>query len=252
MAGRDDPTATHGAEHATATPAARRTIIIGDVHGCIDELERLLELTRFDPGADALYFVGDLIARGPASAAVVELASRWGRAVRGNHEERLLRAHALRLRGEPASLNPLQEALYAQLHAEHWAYLTQLPLTLALPAHGLRIVHAGCVPGVPLERQEAPLLLNLRSLDRDGKPSVRFGRSWAPHWRGPEHLVFGHNALARLQLEAYATGLDTACVYGERLTALVLDRDEPVPPVAERGQRLVSVRARRAYWGQGE
>jgi hypothetical protein len=76
------------------------TIIIGDVHGCADELSELLG--RVGPGAgDQVVFVGDLVARGPDSPGVLRLVRELGaRAVRGNHEERLLAARAARRKGE--------------------------------------------------------------------------------------------------------------------------------------------------------
>jgi hypothetical protein len=99
------------------------------------------------------------------------------------------------------------------------------------------VVHGGLVPGVAIEKQERDHLLNLRSIAADGQPSKRIeGNPWGALWPGPEQVVYGHDAIRGLQRHPFATGLDTGCVYGRALTALVLPAGE-----------LVSVPARRAY-----
>lgn len=198
-----------------------RTIVIGDVHGCLDELEALLDACAATPD-DEVVLVGDLVAKGPDSVGVIRFAREHGlRAVLGNHD-----AHLLRVR-HPEPGRAVKGA-YAQiaraLSEEDWAWLEALPLTRALPAHGIRVVHAGLVPGVALEQQRRDDLLNLRSITPEGQPSKRVdgGAPWASLWRGPEHVVFGHDAVRGLQQHPFATGLDTGCVYGRSLTALLL------------------------------
>jgi hypothetical protein len=61
-------------------------------------------------------------------------------------------------------------------------------------------------------------------------------------------VVFGHNSLEEPQLHEWATGIDTGCVYGNRLTALVLDPGEPPPRGRAVRSKLVSVAARRRYY----
>ncbi|RSL65902.1 hypothetical protein CEP54_004065 [Fusarium duplospermum] len=75
---------------------AKRLIIVGDVHGHLPELKKLLEKVKFDRNnGDHLIFVGDLVNKGPDSAGVVQLAMDLGAsAVRGNNEDRVLAAHA--------------------------------------------------------------------------------------------------------------------------------------------------------------
>lgn len=230
-----------------------RTVWIGDVHGCADELEELLAAIGVTVD-DTIVFVGDLVARGPDSRRVLRIARELGaRAVRGNHEQRILAAYAAIQRGERGPrLGPAHQKLLTELGEEEWAQLEALPLFLEYPEHGVRVVHAGVAPGVPFEQQQAWTLLHVRSLTALGAPSDRYSPvSWAESYEGPPHIVFGHNAQAGLQLHVHATGLDTGCVYGGELTALVLQAEQAVPPVEQRRELLVSVRARRRYVDYG-
>lgn len=210
-----------------------RTILLGDVHGCIAELELLLERLAFS-GGDRLVFVGDLVARGPNSAAVVALARRTGaRVVRGNHEAKLLswkNCKADKRSDLPLSKHHTQVA--QSLTEDDWRLLAQSPVWLDLPEHGVRVVHAGVVPGVPIEKQAEKNLLHMRCLTPKGEASdEKWGAAplWGAHYEGPPHIVFGHNALATVQLHPWATGIDTGCVYGGSLTALVLHEGEKMP-----------------------
>jgi hypothetical protein len=220
-----------------------RTVIVGDVHGCRAELDALLGRVGFDAG-DRLVMVGDLVVRGPDPAGVIDLLEQLGaRAVRGNHEDRLLGCRAGTL-----SIGEAQLAAMAALGARHWAFLEALPLWLDLPEHSLRVVHAGVVPGVPIERQAPRALMYMRCLSPAGEPVEKRGDAvWGARYRGPPHVVFGHNAQAEPQIHADATGLDTGCVYGGRLTALVLPAGVAPPPPESRGDALVSVPAARRY-----
>jgi predicted phosphodiesterase len=212
-----------------------RTLVVGDVHGCLDELLALLAAAGRAP-ADRVVLVGDLVAKGPDSAGVV----RWAReskadAVLGNHDAHVLRA----VHGDPR-VGPLHRAVADSLSAADVAWLEARPLFLRLDPIGDRpyvVVHGGLVPGIPIELQTREHLLNLRSIKDDGEPSKKIvGAPWASLWTGPEHVVFGHDAVRGLQRHPFATGLDTGCVYGRELTALVLPAGE-----------LVSVPAARAY-----
>jgi calcineurin-like phosphoesterase family protein len=226
-----------------------RTIIVGDVHGCVDELGRLLDALA--PGAgDRVCFVGDLVARGPDSLGVLALYRAVnGQAVLGNHEYKLLAAHRARRSGaKRARVSALHYGLLHRLSEADWELLEALPLSLSLPEHGLSVVHAGVVPEQGLAVQDPWTLTHIRSIDPTGKPSPRHDfEPWAARYTGP-HIVFGHNSRLGLQLAPHATGLDTGCVYGGLLTALVLTENQQIPadPV-QRRELLRSVPAARAY-----
>jgi hypothetical protein len=213
-----------------------RTIVIGDVHGCLDELLALLARCERREG-DRVVLVGDLVAKGPDSAGVVAWAREVGAdAVLGNHD-----AHVLRVLDGPDEGRPQHTAVAKTLGPEDVAWLRDRPLWLPVAARGKSpghlVVHGGLVPGVALDEQARDNLLNLRSITADGRPSKRIeGTPWGALWPGPEHVVYGHDAVRGLQRHPHATGLDTGCVYGRELTALVLPAGE-----------LVSVPARRAY-----
>jgi hypothetical protein len=221
-----------------------RTIVVGDVHGCSDELERLLDEVRAER-TDRLVFVGDLVAKGPDSIGVLRMVrARRAEAVLGNHDVHLLRVHRARAAHEPPpDVSDSIKKLARKLDDDDWKWLSSLPYSIAIREHGTLVVHAGLVPGVPLEKQRPEDLLTMRSIRADGTASKRIedGEPWASKWQGPEHVYFGHDAVRGLQRWPFATGLDTGCVYGGRLTACVLP-----------GRELVSVKAKRAYSEPGK
>lgn len=224
-----------------------KTVIVGDVHGCSGELEALLEAVKYAEGSDRLALVGDLVARGPDSSGVLELVARLGgESVRGNHEERLLQ-----WRRRERELHPDAERLAESLSPVEWRMLEDLPLWLDLPEHGIRIVHAGVMPGLPVELAPEGAVLRMRTIDARGRWSDEpdAGVLWGTKYAGPPHVVFGHFARAEPQLHPWATGIDTSCVYGGRLTAMVLEDGEKVPRGGRAGRLLKSVPALRKYYG---
>ena len=226
-----------------------RTILVGDVHGCADELDQLLDTLAFGAG-DRLILVGDLVARGPDSRRVVAIARQTkALGVRGNHEAKLLGWwEATRADRSPPSLGVSHTAVVRQLAEEDWELLASFPLWLDLPEHDVRVVHAGVLPGVPIEEQPAWALLKLRSFGPAGPREGDGPLRWGARYEGGPHIVFGHNARPQPQLHAWATGIDTGAVYGGHLTALVLGEGERVAPLAERRDALRSVRARQVWY----
>jgi hypothetical protein len=224
-----------------------RTIIVGDVHGCIDELKDLF--WKIGPSAgDRIVFVGDVVARGRGSVDVIHLArDMHATLVRGNHEEKLLRYYQ---GGEREPLSGTHKKVATELSERDWAFLARTPLWFDVPENGVRVVHAGVLPGLAIEEQAKTTLLSVRSIDVRGQPQEKAGPiTWASRYRGPPHIVFGHHAQHEPQIHRWATGLDTGCVYGGALTAMVLREGEHPPPMADRLDALVSVPAHRAWFG---
>jgi hypothetical protein len=236
-----------------------RTIIIGDVHGCRMELESLLDRVAFSSG-DRLVFVGDLVARGPDSLGVLDVARRTGAiVVRGNHEQKLLewrRARIAWMRGEAAAKPPIgrmHRDIARSLRPVDWTLLDTSPLFVDLPEHGARVVHAGIIPDVAFEEQTPETLMRIRTVRVGGRRGAKRKKGehvlWGACYTGPPQILFGHNAAPGLQLHPWATGLDTGCVYGGRLTAMVLEAGQRVPrTISARRALLVSEPALRVWF----
>src|SRR5256886_7433996 len=158
----------------------RRTIVIGDLHGCFDELKDLIDLIGLRRD-DRVVAVGDLIVKGPKNREVLDLFIQDKRfsAVIGNHD-RKLRQH---WRGEPTRLTKEQKATLVQLDGQRQCYfdfLRSLPFTIDLGSH--LVVHAGVRPGVPLRRQMTSDLTEIRTMGAN--PSSRRGIPWYTVYRG--------------------------------------------------------------------
>lgn len=216
-----------------------RTLVVGDVHGCVDELRDLLRVAR-PTRDDGVVLTGDLCGKGPDTPGVLALMREIGaRSVVGNHDDHFLRWRAATKTGAlPPRMSPSRLAAAERLDDTDWAFLEALPLWIEIPEHHALVVHAGLVPGVPLAQQKREDLLTMRSVRADGSASARLeeGVPWASRWHGPEHVFFGHDAVRGLQQHPHATGLDTGCVYGGKLTACWLPERE-----------LLAVPARRAW-----
>jgi len=232
-----------------------RTIVVGDVHGCRIELEALLDRVGFTSG-DRLVMVGDLVARGPDSLGVLDVVRRTGAVVvRGNHEQKLVEWRAGRsawMHGEAAAKPPIgrmHRDLARSLRPVDWSLLETSPLFVDLPEHGLRVVHAGVMPGVAMGEQLPSTLMRIRTVRAGRAGDRRAPVLWGSVYEGPPQIVFGHNAAPGLQLHPWATGLDTGCVYGGRLTAMVLGPGQRVPRAPHlRRALLVSEPARRVWF----
>ena len=211
-----------------------RTLIIGDVHGCSDELKELLDKIRPVRGVDRVIFIGDLINKGPDSRGVWrQFKAIQAEAVMGNHELRLLEMAEGRwppgglLTRTRAQFGPDFPRLVDDLR--RWPYVIEAPHFLA--------VHAGFYPDRPVWETPPQVLVTIRQWERTGRASVTGDDPpWFEHYHGDKLVVFGHWAALGGIIRPNVIGVDTGCVYGGHLTALELP-----------GRRLIQVKARRAY-----
>lgn len=209
----------------------KAVFVIGDVHGCYDELVELMELARSEESNIIYIFVGDLCNKGPKSVEVIRLLRSMGTdawSVRGNHDEGALR-EVRSMREDPNYNIPPRYSWIRDLSDADIKYLSELPYTISIPSHRTLVVHAGIVPGKPLEDQELNELTNMRNIIEPddmfsctltSSNKTKRGKCWASYWSGPEHVYFGHDARRKFQEHPYATGLDTGCVYGGHLTGI--------------------------------
>ncbi len=182
------------------------TYAIGDIQGCADELGRLLDLLRFDPSRDRLWFAGDLVNRGPGSLEVLRLVHSLDACsvvVLGNHD-----LHLLAL-GEGNTKHAKKSNLGAVLEAPdrdqllHW--LRHRPLMHHDASRGFTLVHAGLAPQWSLAQALAharELESVLRGPDYRDYLFAMYGNEparWSPDLAGMERLRFITNCLTRVR-----------------------------------------------------
>jgi protein phosphatase len=214
--------------------------VIGDVHGCLDELVTLLSVLGYQVESDAstashpqgrrALFLGDLVDRGPQTPAVLRLAMgmvRNGSAlcIAGNHEVKLLRAlrgrqvtatHGLAQSLEQFALEP------AEFVAEVVAFLDTLIGHYVLDDAKLVVAHAGLPESMHGRQSQAVRAFALYGdttgeTDEFGLP-VRY--PWADEYRGDALVVYGHTPVSEAVWINKTLCVDTGCVFGGRLTAL--------------------------------
>jgi bis(5'-nucleosyl)-tetraphosphatase (symmetrical) len=184
------------------------TYAIGDLQGCADEFEALLERLRFDPVSDRLWLVGDLVNRGPRSLDVLRFVHRLGDAavvVLGNHD-----LHLLALAHGAARQRPSDHALCQVLEAPERDRLLDWLQSRAMLHHdaalGMSMVHAGLPPQWDLElarRCAAELESALRSEHSGRLFAAMYGDQpdlWRDDLDGEDRLRFITNALTRMRV----------------------------------------------------
>lgn len=230
---------------APSIPPGRRIYAVGDIHGRLDLLDRLLSMIDADDSGrggppSELIFLGDLVDRGPESRGVVERLmalkdERPARFLMGNHEEVFLRAiqgdlkalrFLIRIGGRETLLSygiseddyrsldfdELMVALQAAVPAGHADFLAAFEHWIE--AGDYLFVHAGLRPGVLLEEQKAADLRWIRDDFLNHRAS--FGKM----------VVHGHSITDDIDERGNRIGIDTGAFASGKLTAIGLEGDE--------------------------
>jgi hypothetical protein len=224
-----------------------RTICIGDIHGCIAEFQKLVEVLA-PTSEDRIVLLGDLIDKGPKSAEVVRFAREIGATtIQGNHEEKALRwfAHE-KTRIATGKANPMSPPEHKvrewnTIPADDREWLAAAPVYTDLGS-GFLAVHGGMLPGVKPQDHKKGIPLRLRFVNDKGKflpldddhGDPEGGIPWYQVYDGEHSLVVGHtvHSLEYPRMDRIGDRviwhLDTGCVHGGRLTALILETQEVV------------------------
>jgi hypothetical protein len=210
------------------------TLVVGDVHGCADELAKLVAIAR----ADRVVLVGDLFTKGPDPVGVWQQIRDGGfEAVLGNHDARILEAVEDPLTPDRGARKAVEKLKSADPAALGW--LAAVPLFLEAPP--FTVVHAGIHPSGDLALTTRKMAITMRRWPDE--------KATDPHWHsvytGARRVIFGHDALRGLVRverggQPWLIGLDTGCVYGGALSGYLIDRDEVLSVKAARVYRPIS------------
>jgi serine/threonine protein phosphatase 1 len=246
----------------------KRAYVIGDIHGCLEELKRLLALIEADLShhpidTHRIIFIGDYVDRGPDSKGVIDLLiglqedARPLTCLLGNHEQKLIAAcrgmdqqslpgfikyggletlasyglttddihNALGDMPGPDLLEKFATTVTNQVGQKQVEFLSKLA-TCTLEGD-YYFCHAGVDPEVALKDQSAHDLIWMR------EPFL----SWTTPLE--KVIVHGHTPKSGPEWMPHRINTDTSCVYGQALTAVVLEEDQ---------QRILQVRAQRDHW----
>ncbi len=196
---------------------------IGDIHGCYDALRRLLEQIHFSPDKDTLYFVGDLVNRGPQSLEVLNFIYSLKHAaqlVLGNHDITLLAAHYHAIPPKK-SFKPFLNAPERETLA-HW--LQQQSFMHTLPELGYIICHAGIYPKWSFDQAQK------YAREASDKLQQEHPKEWLTALYDNKPTVW-QESLADIQRDRFIVNAFTRMRYVHHETA-ALDFSHPEPPRA--------------------
>lgn len=199
---------------------SERAFIIGDIHGCLEMLNRLMDTIDWRPDKDRLIFLGDYIDRGADSKGVVDFVlvlleqSPFVQCLLGNHESGFLDflsggdITTFLINGGETTLRSYQKDGEILIPPEHISFYQSLRPWIELEDY--YVVHAGFRPGVEIDDQSLADLIWIR------EPFIYSDYDFG------KKVIFGHTPFYEPLVTHNKIGLDTGAVYGNRLTCLEL------------------------------
>lgn len=219
--------------------------VIGDIHGCFDELQQLISELGYSqinnklvhPDHRTLVFLGDLTDRGPASIDVINFIydlvvnQDSAKYVPGNHCNKLYRfflgnnvqlKHGIETTAE--EYDQLSKTKQSQVRNQFMSLYEQAPLYLELTDVQAIVAHAGIKESfIGRHDKEVKTFVLYGDItgetDEAGKP-VR--KDWAKHYTGSKWIVYGHTPVLEPRQINNTINIDTGCVFGNKLTAFRL------------------------------
>ena len=207
-----------------------KLIIYGDIHGCYDELVRLRK--KINPKKNDIEIcVGDIITRGKDSIKTLRyLQSNNIKSVLGNHEDKLIRYlnHQKINKQNPIVLNDDEKDIIDTLKSVDIDFLQNMPLIMKFG--NIVILHGGLQNRQNIDKvskKDQAKIMRMRFLDKNHN-FVSFGQEdeesvfWADVYDGNQgFVVYGHQVFDEVKINKYALGIDTGCVYGNKLSAVI-------------------------------
>jgi len=233
-----------------------KVIVYGDIHGCLEEFQNLRK--QIQPAKDDKeIIIGDILDRGPYSIELLNyIIENNINSILGNHEYKYIRykKHQERYlekgKKNPIILDDQQSEIYKSLTDAHFSYLYSLPFFMKID--NLTLIHAGITNTINLDSasiKELEKTLWIRQLDKNQKVVSLHDisdttKNWSDYYNGDQgFIVYGHQVFEDIKRDKYSIGIDTGCVYGNKLTTLIItDTKTPFE-----SYEVISVDAKKEY-----
>ena len=227
----------------------KRLIVYGDLHGCLEEFKELRKKIK-PKKKDIEVVVGDAIIKGPFSGKTLSYIRKKGiKLIIGNNEDKFLNCL-----NKDDNCSDRFWSYAKEIKKKDIEFLKTLPYFLKIK--NITIVHGGIPLGMTLDKElskkELKELTLLRYYDKDlnslkWTERDRMYKYWAELYDGREgFVVYGHQPFKKPKIDKYAIGIDTGCVYGGELSAVVFKLKGN--KYDTKNFKIYSVKAKRQYF----